>query len=64
MYCQSTRCEPQAITRAPRPKEKLTLRVDIIRRLPPLTLMDCRATAADGEVLARGELKFYLESGQ
>jgi len=46
--------------RLPQAGERLTLRVDIVRRLPPLTLSTGRVTAGS-ETLAQGELKFYLE---
>lgn len=49
------------IARPPKAGERLTLRVDIVRRLPPLTLATGRATSGE-ETLAEGELKFYLES--
>lgn len=50
------------IVRAPREGEVLEFRVDLVRRLAPLSLMDGRVHGADGEPIASGELKFYLES--
>jgi len=52
------------IARAPREGEPLDFRIDLVRRLPPLTLMTGRVQAADGELVASGELKFYLEGSE
>lgn len=49
-----------AIARTPEPGERVRLRVDVIRRLPPLALVRGEATSG-GELLASGELKFYME---
>ena len=48
------------ITRSPREGETVRMRIDLIRRITPLTLMRCEARAGD-ELLATGELKFYVE---
>ena len=40
--------------------ERILFRVELIRRITPLTLMRCEARCGD-EVLARGEMKFYVE---
>ena len=52
------------IARAPRAGEALDFRVEIVRRLPPLTLMTGRIQGADGALVASGELKFYLEGSE
>lgn len=48
------------VTRRPRLGERIVFRVELIRRIIPLTLMRCEARCGD-EVLARGEMKFYVE---
>ncbi len=48
------------IIRPPRDGEVVTLRIDLIRRITPLTLMRAEARVGD-ELLASGELKFYVE---
>lgn len=47
--------------RRPRVGERVTWRVDLIKRLGPYLLADGRASCGDEEV-ARGELKFYWET--
>ena len=47
------------IARTPRAGETVQLRIDLIRRITPLTLMRCEARVGS-EVLAKGELKFYV----
>ena len=49
------------IHRVPVEGEALTLRLDLVRRLPPLTLMTGKVTCGS-ETLAEGELKFFLEA--
>jgi len=49
------------IVRPPRAGERVTLRVDLIRRIAPLTLMRGEVRSGD-EVIARGEMKFYVET--
>ena len=41
----------------------LTWMLSLIRRITPLTLMRCEARSGD-ELLATGELKFYVEFGE
>jgi 3-hydroxymyristoyl/3-hydroxydecanoyl-(acyl carrier protein) dehydratase len=41
--------------------ERLRFEIDLIRRLPPLVLTRGRASVGD-EVVAEGELKFFVES--
>ncbi|MHC4818188.1 MAG: hypothetical protein ACYTF8_09055 [Planctomycetota bacterium] len=48
------------ITRRARLGERILFRVELIRRITPLTLMRCEARCGD-EILARGEMKFYVE---
>lgn len=48
------------VTRRARLGERIVFRVELIRRITPLTLMRCEARCGD-EVLARGEMKFYVE---
>ena len=48
------------IGRRPRVGERLVYRVDLIRRISPLTLMRCEARVGE-EVVALGEMKFYVE---
>ena len=49
------------IGRRARVGETLVYRVDLIRRIAPLTLMRCEARVGE-EVLAHGEMKFYVEA--
>jgi len=49
------------IRRRARVGERLVYRVDLIRRISPLTLMRCEARVGE-EVLALGEMKFYVET--
>jgi len=51
-----------AIHRAPRAGELLSARVDVVRRLPPVHLLEGTVRDADGALVAEGELKFYVES--
>lgn len=48
------------VTRRARLGERILFRVELIRRIAPLTLMRGEARCGD-EVLARGEMKFYVE---
>jgi len=48
------------ITRAPRVQEPLNLRVDVIVRVPPVHLLRGEVRDEQGELLASGELKFYV----
>jgi len=48
------------VARRARVGELVRFRVDLIRRITPLTLMRC-VVAVGEEVLARGEMKFYVE---
>ena len=48
------------IHRRPRLGERLTFEVELIRELPPLTLVEGRVLVEDEEI-ARGTLKFYVE---
>ena len=48
------------IARPPRKGETIRMRIDLVRRITPLTLMRCEAHAGD-ELIAKGELKFYVE---
>ena len=50
------------LSRRPRVGERITYRATLLRRLPPLVLVEGEATGDGGEVLARGELKFYVET--
>ena len=50
------------VVRAPRAGERVTLRVELIRRITPLTLMRGEVRDEAGEIVARGELKFYVEA--
>jgi hypothetical protein len=52
------------ITRAPREGEELRYRVDLVARVAPVHLMSGEVRGDGGELLARGELKFYLESDE
>lgn len=52
------------IARPPREGETLDFRVDLVRLLLPLSLVSGRVQAADGERIASGELKFYLEESE
>lgn len=52
------------VARAPREGEPLDFRIEMVRRLPPLTLMTGRVQDADGELVATGEFKFYLEGSE
>lgn len=47
--------------RCARAGQRLRFEVDLLRRLPPLVLVRGRASVA-GEVIAEGELKFFVES--
>ena len=49
------------IVRPPRANERLTMRVDVVLRLSPVHLLKGEVRDADGEVIATGELKFYVE---
>lgn len=49
------------IRRRARIGERLVFRVDLIRRIAPLTLMRCEARVGE-EVVAEGEMKFYVET--
>ena len=49
------------VARPPRAGEVLDFRVDLVRLLLPLSLVQGRVQDADGELVASGELKFYLE---
>lgn len=51
------------IFRRARVGERIVFRVDLIRRISPLTLMRCEARVGE-EVLAAGEMKFYVETGE
>jgi predicted hotdog family 3-hydroxylacyl-ACP dehydratase len=51
------RCQ---IRRRARVGERLTFRVELIRRILPLAVMRCEVRAGD-ELLASGEMKFYVE---
>lgn len=48
------------VSRQPAVGEHVQWRVDLVKRLGPFMLTDCRALCGD-ELLARGELKFYWE---
>ena len=48
------------IVRRPKAGESLTFRVDLIKRLGPVTLFEGEARAGD-ETVAQGELKFFVE---
>ncbi|MHC4973291.1 MAG: hypothetical protein ACYTG3_13265 [Planctomycetota bacterium] len=48
------------VARRARLGERILFRVELIRRITPLTLMRCEARCGD-EVLARGEMKFFVE---
>lgn len=48
------------IARAPRVGESIVFRVDLVKKLGPVTLVDGTATVGD-ETIASGELKFYVE---
>ena len=48
------------VNRRARLGERILFRVELIRRITPLTLMRGEARCGD-EILARGELKFYVE---
>lgn len=49
------------VHRAPRVGERIAFRVDLVRRLAPVTLM--QGTARVGaEIVAAGELKFWVEA--
>jgi 3-hydroxymyristoyl/3-hydroxydecanoyl-(acyl carrier protein) dehydratase len=48
------------IRRLPRAGERVEFRVELIRRLAPLVLVHGRAVAGE-ELLAEGELKFFIE---
>jgi 3-hydroxymyristoyl/3-hydroxydecanoyl-(acyl carrier protein) dehydratase len=52
------------VARVPREGEPLDFRIEMVRRLPPLTLMTGRVQDADGELVAAGEFKFYLEGSE
>jgi len=52
------------IVRTPIAGELLHLRMDIILRLPPVHLFRGEARDAQGELIAQGELKFYVEPGE
>lgn len=49
------------IVRAPRPQEALALRVDVLARVAPVHLLRGEVRDERGELLASGELKFYVE---
>jgi hypothetical protein len=51
------------IARRPRVGERLVYRVDLVRRISPLTLMRCEARVGE-EVVASGEMKFYVENDE
>ena len=48
------------IHRRARPGDTLRFEVELVRRLPPLVLVTGRARSS-GEILAEGELKFFVE---
>ena len=50
------------IIRAPREGEELIYRVDLVARVAPIHLMTGEVHGENGELLGRGELKFYLET--
>jgi predicted hotdog family 3-hydroxylacyl-ACP dehydratase len=50
------------VLRRPRVGERITWRVDLVKRLGPYLLADGRARCGDEEI-ARGELKFFWEVG-
>jgi len=49
------------IARPPRADEQLTMRVDVVIRLSPVHLLRGEVRDAAGDVIATGELKFYVE---
>ena len=51
------------IERTPRVGETIVFRVDLVKKLGAITLVDGTAMVADEEI-ARGELKFYVETGE
>ncbi len=51
------------VLRRPRAGETIRWRVDLIKRLGPFLLAEGRASSAQ-ELLARGELKFFWETGE
>lgn len=51
------------IERAPLVGETVVFRVDLVKKLGAVTLVDGTARVGDEEI-ARGELKFYVETGE
>ena len=52
------------VTRPPREGEELRYRVDLVARVAPIHLMTGEVHGENGELLARGELKFFLENDE
>jgi 3-hydroxymyristoyl/3-hydroxydecanoyl-(acyl carrier protein) dehydratase len=48
------------VHRRARAGERIVFRVELIRRIAPLTLMRCEAKVGE-EMLAAGDMKFYVE---
>lgn len=43
--------------------ERIVFRVELVRRISPLTIMRCEAKVGE-DVIASGEMKFYVEIGE
>ena len=52
------------IARPPRRDEQLTMRIDVVLRLPPVHLLSGEVRDETGAVIASGELKFYVEPNE